>query len=106
MNTAQMSLGVVLWIISSMALVPSLTKPWQNRSTFGLSAATVIITNIQQTLQLANTVIMKWDQIPYCLENFWGCQPSLIQLYTALTGWALLFVQYQCVVWFPEPNDR
>jgi len=104
MSPFQTVLGVVLWLGSIISILPQLQKPLQQRSTEGLSSASVIIANLSSTLGLANVMIMKWQQLHRCKGNFWGCQPSLIQLYMALTGWALLFVQYLCFIWYPTED--
>lgn len=93
MDEFQVALGTILLVLSSLSIIPSLTKPHRRRSTDGVSAATLILTNAQQTTQVANIWILKSEQVPFCFQDFWGCQSSMIALYSATIAWFLLFFQ-------------
>lgn len=106
MDEFQVALGTILLVLSSLSIIPSLTKPHRRRSTDGVSAATLILTNAQQTTQVANIWILKSEQVPFCFQDFWGCQSSMIALYSATIAWFLLFFQYQCKVWYPGSEEN
>lgn len=65
----------------------------------------LLLTNFQQTLQVVNMILLKSEQVRLCSGDMLGCQPSLIAFYSAFVAWALLFLQYQCIVWFPDSPE-
>jgi len=106
MHVAQTALGVFLWCVTAASIIPSITKPCKKKSTEGMSPSTLLLTNIQQTLTVVNTVLMKSPQIKQCGTYPWGCQATLITLYQTATAWILLFFVFPTVVWFPNPADE
>jgi len=106
MAPAQTALGIFLWIVTAASVMPSITKPIKLQSTEGMSPGTLLLTNIQQTLTVVNTVLMKSPQMKQCGSNPWGCQATLITLYQTVTAWILLFFVFPTVVWYPFPNDE
>jgi len=103
MAPAQTALGVFLWVVTAASVIPSITKPIKKKSTEGMSPGTLLLTNIQQTLTVVNTMLMKSPQIKACGTYPWGCQATLITLYQTVTAWILLFFVFPTVVWFPFP---
>merc|ERR1719145_527121 len=100
------AIGVFLWITITVSVVPSITKPIRMKSTEGMSPMTLLLTNVQQTLTVVNTILMKSPQIKMCAAYPWGCQATLISLYQTVTAWILLFFVFPTVVWFPFPTDE
>lgn len=99
-------LGVFLWCVTAVSVIPSITKPIKKKSTEGLSPGTLLLTNIQQTFTVVNTVLMKSPQLKMCGAHPLGCHPTLITLYQTVTAWILLFFVFPTVVWYPCPNDE
>ena len=60
MGTFDIVLGTVLFIVSSLSIIPSLRKPVRLQSTVGLSPTTLLLTNLQQTLTVANVIVLKF----------------------------------------------
>jgi len=106
MAPAQTALGIFLWIVTAASVMPSITKPIKLKSTEGMSPGTLLLTNIQQTLTVVNTVLMKSPQMKQCGTHPWGCQATVITLYQTVTAWILLFFVFPTVVWYPCPNDE
>jgi len=106
MHVAEVALGIFLWAVTGASIIPSILKPLKMKSTEGMSPSTLLLTNIQQTFTVVNTVLMKSQQIKECAEKPWGCQPTMITLYQTVTAWILLFFVFPTVVWFPCPNDE
>jgi len=106
MAAAQTALGIFLWLVTGASILPSILKPLKKKSTEGMSPTTLLLTNIQQTFTVVNTVLMKSPQLKMCAEHPWGCQATLITLYQTVTAWILLFYVFPTVVWFPSPNDE
>jgi len=106
MAPAQTALGVFLWIVTAASVIPSITKPMKKKSTEGLSPGTLLLTNIQQSFTVVNTMLMKSPQLKMCGTYPWGCQATLITLYQTVTAWILLFFVFPTVVWFPFPADE
>merc|ERR1711972_1263594 len=98
--------GVFLWIVTAASVIPSITKPMKKKSTEGMSPGTLLLTNIQQTFTVVNTMLMKSPQLKMCGTYPWGCQATLITLYQTVTAWILLFFVFPTVVWFPFPADE
>jgi len=106
MAPAQAALGVFLWVVTGASVLPSILKPLKKKSTEGMSPGTLLLTNIQQTFTVVNTVLMKSPQLKMCAAYPWGCQATLITLYQTVTAWILLFFVFPTVVRFPYPNDE
>jgi len=106
MAPAQTVLGLFLWIVTAVSVIPSILKPIKKQSTEGMSPGTLLLTNIQQTLTVVNTVLMKSPQLKMCGTYPWGCQATLITLYQTVTAWILLFFVFPTVVWYPCPADE
>jgi len=106
MSGAQAGLGLFLWTVTAFSILPSFTKPMGLKSTEGISPMTLLLTNIQQTFTVVNTVLMKSPQIAACRDDPWGCQPTLISLYQTVTAWILLFFVFPTVVRYPNPADE
>jgi len=106
MNSAQVALGVFLWAVTGASVIPSILKPLKKKSTEGMSPGTLLLTNIQQTLTVVNTVLMKSPQLKMCGAYPWGCQATLITLYQTVTAWILLFFVFPSVVKYPNPADE
>jgi len=106
MAGAQVALGVFLWIVTGLSIIPSFLKPLRKKSTEGMSPSTLLLTNIQQTLTVVNTVLMKSPQLKMCGTYPWGCQATLITLYQTVTAWILLFFVFPTVVRYPNPADE
>jgi len=106
MAPAQTALGVFLWVVTGISVLPSILKPIKKKSTEGMSPNTLLLTNIQQTLTVVNTVLMKSPQLKMCAAYPWGCQATLITLYQTVTAWILLFFVFPTVVWYPVPNNE
>lgn len=103
---AGIALGLVLWTCTALSIVPSITKPMKMKTTIGLSPWTLLLTNVQQTLTVVNTTMMKSPQIQMCFEDPWGCHPSLLAWYQTLTAWIFLFFVFPTVVWYPDPDTE
>jgi len=106
MAPANAALGAVLLIALPLSVLPSIFKPIKMKSTEGMSPMTLLLTNIQQTCTVVNTVLMKSPQVKMCGMYPWGCQPTLITLYQTVVAWILLFFVFPTVVWYPCPNDE
>jgi len=106
MQGFQMALGIFLWVVTGASVIPSILKPLKKKSTEGMSPGTLLLTNIQQTLTVVNTVLMKSPQLKMCAAYPWGCQPTLITLYQTVTAWILLFFVFPTVVRYPNPADE
>jgi len=106
MAPANVVLGVFLWFVTAASVIPSIMKPVKKKSTEGMSPMTLLLTNVQQTCTVVNTVLMKSPQLKACSMYPWGCQPTLITLYQTATAWILLFFVFPTVVWYPFPADE
>jgi len=106
MAPANIVLGVFLWLVTGASVFPSIMKPIKKKSTEGMSPTTLLLTNVQQTFTVVNTVLMKSPQLKSCSTYPLGCQPNLITLYQTITAWILLFFVFPTVVWYPFPNDE
>jgi len=106
MAPANAALGVFLWLVTAASVAPSILKPIKKKSTAGMSPTTLLLTNIQQTLTVVNTILMKSPQMKLCAAYPWGCQATLITLYQTVTAWILLFFVFPTVVWYPNPDDE
>jgi len=98
-------LGSILGSFGILAIIPSLQKPIKLKSTFGVSPLCLILTNLQQTATVANTIVLKWPQVKLCSSGVLECQPSLIQLYTVLFTALILFPQHLLTVYYPSPPE-
>jgi len=106
MAPASAAVGVVLWLVLGPAILPSITKPIKMKSTEGMSPMTLLLTNVQQTFAVVNTILMKSPQIKMCAAYPWGCQATMLSLYQTATAWILLFFVFPTVVWYPCPDDE
>ena len=106
MAPGNVALGVFLWFVTAASIFPSILKPIGKKSTEGMSPTTLLLTNVQQTLTVVNTILMKSPQMKMCKEHPLGCHPTLITLYQTVTAWILLFYVFPTVVWYPCPADE
>lgn len=100
------ALGLVLWTVTAISIIPSITKPIKLGSTEGMSAWTLLLTNVQQTFTVVNTTLMKSPQIAMCWEQPLGCQPTLISWWQTVSAWILLFFVFPTVVRYPFPDNE
>lgn len=102
------ALGLTLFGLTSLSILPAILKPIIRKSSKGLSPETVVLTNVQQTLTAANVLVLKFPQIKKCFssEDPWGCQPPLLVLWQSLSAWVTLFFVFLGCLWYPTPNDE
>merc|ERR1712039_670312 len=87
---------MVLLIALPLSVLPSIFKPIKKKSTEGMSPMTLLLTNIQQTCTVVNTVLMKSPQVKMCATYPWGCQATLITLYHRDTSLGFVVAQLVC----------
>jgi len=80
--------------------VPQYYKLYKRGSAAGFSSMMLLIGNIGRALNVINLLILHYDQIQLCFSGpgmMIKCQPSLLVLYSGLTGCLSLFPLYVVV---------
>jgi hypothetical protein len=58
------------------------------RSFEGISFASLIMGNLCMATQIANAIVLKWDQLQFCTSaGYIACQPSMVDLYQFVASW-------------------
>jgi len=78
----------------------------KNRSSEGLSAITLGLTNFNGFSGIVNAVLLKFPQLEACHKvGFVGCSPSILSLYQIIALWLFSFPIFLWYLMFFEEDD-
>lgn len=100
-------IGIGLIAGTALAIIPAHLKILSLRSADGVSAHTLLLTNVQQMLASWNMLVLKFPQMQMCHLNEPLCQCNLLALYQTLAQWLLQVpLYYWCAHFAPESEKK
>jgi len=98
--------GVLLTIGIWVSWLPQQIEFYRKKSTFGVSSAYIVLTQIANWTPFINALYLDWDTFQCCKYiSFWQCQESLITIYQLGISTFSVFCIYIFYVIYYDPTD-
>mmetsp|Transcript_11577 Transcript_11577/g.35380 ORF Transcript_11577/g.35380 Transcript_11577/m.35380 type:complete len:334 (+) Transcript_11577:213-1214(+) len=94
-------IGIVAVPLCLLTPLPQYYKLYKRGSTLGFSSLMLFMGNLGRAFNVLNLLILHYDQIKLCTARpgmLWECQPSLLVLYSGITGFLSMFPLYFAVM--------